>query len=226
MELPPLRDHFKHEDSLPPFSPPRPRKDFLLPSILSHSPPPRSSTLPPIHRKDRLPRPRKSSITQNARKPKHDRPRRPSLGERKALSAEPQTAAWAQGKRWEDLIEAATSATEADDDRSSEVCLASVSGLYIMLTDPARPVAYDPSAYRQYHLGPVGPAASLLAPSRLPSPASLAPTAVRCVAPTQVADPATANAPRSRLGSRALSIHRILARFGLERLRQELPGLS
>ncbi|OJJ88190.1 putative transcription factor RfeD [Aspergillus glaucus CBS 516.65] len=120
VELPPLRDHFRHEDSLPPFSPPRPRKDFLLPSILSHSPPPRSSTLPPIHRKDRLPRPRKSSITQNARKPKHDRPRRPSLGERKALSAEPQTAAWAQGKRWEDLIEAATSATEADDDRSSE----------------------------------------------------------------------------------------------------------
>lgn len=47
--------------------------------------------------------------------------RRPSLGDRKALSAEPQTAAWAQGKRWEDLIEAATSATEVDDDRQSEV---------------------------------------------------------------------------------------------------------
>ena len=47
--------------------------------------------------------------------------RRPSLGDRKALSAEPQTAAWAQGKRWEDLIEAATSATEADDERYSEV---------------------------------------------------------------------------------------------------------
>lgn len=139
VELPPLRDHFKHEN----FSP-RPRE--LLPSILARSPPPRSSTLPPIQRRDRFSRPRKSSITQNARKPKHEssssRPqsrdyppppphhhhhhyhpthRRPSLGERKALSAEPQTAAWAQGKRWEDLIEAATSATEVDDDRSVDV---------------------------------------------------------------------------------------------------------
>lgn len=33
------------------------------------------------------------------------------------MSAEPPTAAWVQGKRWEDLIEAATSATEVDDDR-------------------------------------------------------------------------------------------------------------
>lgn len=124
IELPSLRDHFKQE-SLAPFSSPRPRE--LLPSILNHSPPGRSSTLPPIQRRDKLSRPRKSSITQSARKPKHDRPkskdfgRRPSLGDRKALSAEPQTAAWAQGKRWEDLIEAATSATEADDERYSEV---------------------------------------------------------------------------------------------------------
>lgn len=123
IELPSLRDHFKQE-SLPPFSP-RPRE--LLPSILNHSPPGRSSTLPPIQRKDKLPRPRKSSISQGARKMKHERHksreygRRPSLGDRKALSAEPQTAAWAQGKRWEDLIEAATSATEADDERYSEV---------------------------------------------------------------------------------------------------------
>ena len=29
------------------------------------------------------------------------------------MSAEPPTAAWVQGKRWEDLIEAATSASEA-----------------------------------------------------------------------------------------------------------------
>lgn len=121
IELPSLRDHFK-QDSLPPFSP-RPRE--LLPSILNHSPPGRSSTLPPIQQK-KWPRPRKSSIS-GARKPKHERSkskeygRRPSLGDRKALSAEPQTAAWAQGKRWEDLIEAATSATEADDERHSEV---------------------------------------------------------------------------------------------------------
>ncbi|KAI9040780.1 putative transcription factor RfeD [Aspergillus affinis] len=123
IELPSLRDHLKQE-SLPPFAPTRPRE--LLPSILNHSPPGRSSTLPPIQRRDKLPRPRKSSIT-GARKPKHERtrskefPRRPSLGDRKALSAEPQTAAWAQGKRWEDLIEAATSATEADDERTSEI---------------------------------------------------------------------------------------------------------
>ncbi|KAJ5703669.1 hypothetical protein N7493_011594 [Penicillium malachiteum] len=122
IELPSLRDHFKQE-SLPPFSS-RPRG--LLPSILNHSPPGRSSTLPPIQRKEKIARPRKSSITQSARKPKHERQkskefgRRPSLGDRKALSAEPQTAAWAQGKRWEDLIEAATSATEVDDERYSE----------------------------------------------------------------------------------------------------------
>ncbi|OJJ30628.1 hypothetical protein ASPWEDRAFT_120495 [Aspergillus wentii DTO 134E9] len=120
IELPSLRDHFKQE-SMNPFSA-RPRE--LLPSILNHSPPGRSSTLPPIQRRDKLPRSRKNSITQGSRKPKHDRvkskeyKRRLSLGERKALSAEPQTAAWAQGKRWEDLIEAATSATEVDDDPS------------------------------------------------------------------------------------------------------------
>ncbi|KAL4788382.1 hypothetical protein BJX76DRAFT_366833 [Aspergillus varians] len=121
IELPSLRDHFKR-DSLPPFSSPRPRA--LLPSILNHSPPARSSTLPPIQRPNKLPRPRKGSIT-GSRKGKHERSkskhaRRPSLGDRKALSAEPQTAAWAQGKRWEDLIEAATSATDFDDDRMSQ----------------------------------------------------------------------------------------------------------
>lgn len=127
IELPPLRDHFKQEP-LPPFQSSRPRE--LLPSILSHSPPGRSSTLPPLQRNNsKIQRPRKSSITQNTRKPKHDRTRskefarRPSLGDRKALSAEPQTAAWVQGKRWEDLIEAATSATEVDEDRdTTPVC--------------------------------------------------------------------------------------------------------
>lgn len=124
IELPPLRDHFK-QDSLPPLSSPRSRD--ILPPILSHSPPGRSSTLPPIQRSDRITRPRNSSIARTTRRLKHDHrarsrdfARRPSL-DRKAMSAEPQTAAWAQGKRWEDLIEAATSATEADDDRYSEV---------------------------------------------------------------------------------------------------------
>lgn len=136
IELPSLRDHFKQEP-LPPFQSSRPRE--LLPSILSHSPPGRSSTLPPLQRNNsKIQRPRKSSITQNARKPKHDRTRskefarRPSLGDRKALSAEPQTAAWVQGKRWEDLIEAATSATEVDEDRdATPVC--SISMVYSCL---------------------------------------------------------------------------------------------
>jgi hypothetical protein len=120
IELPPLRDHFKQEP-LPSFQASRPRE--LLPSILGHSPPGRSSTLPPIQRREKVSRPRKSSITQNARKSKHERTkskefaRRMSMDGRKAFSAEPPTAAWVQGKRWEDLIEAATSATEADDDR-------------------------------------------------------------------------------------------------------------
>ncbi|KAK4950595.1 hypothetical protein LTR66_013914 [Elasticomyces elasticus] len=92
----------------------------LLPSSLERSPPTRSSTLPPIQRSisKQANRPRKSSITQNARKPKHERrhskdhARKPSH-DRKALSAEPSAAALF-GKRWEDLLDAATSATEED----------------------------------------------------------------------------------------------------------------
>ncbi|PGH01710.1 hypothetical protein AJ80_08977 [Polytolypa hystricis UAMH7299] len=116
IELPPLRDHLKQE-SLPPFQSSRPRE--LLPSILGHSPPGRSSTLPPIQRTNKISRSRKNSLSQRGRR--HDRNRskefgrRPSLNDRKAMSAEPQTASWVQGKRWEDLIEAATSATEVDD---------------------------------------------------------------------------------------------------------------
>ncbi|KAK2766257.1 hypothetical protein FQN54_007774 [Arachnomyces sp. PD_36] len=123
IELPPLRDHLKGEQFTP-FQSSRPRE--LLPSILAHSPPGRSTTLPPIQRRDKQ-RPRKSSVTQSARKAKHERNRskefgrRPSLNDRKALSAEPQTAAWMQGKRWEDLIEAATSATEVDDERDRDL---------------------------------------------------------------------------------------------------------
>lgn len=94
------------------------------------SPTNRYSSLPPFQRRDQTKRPRKPSMGENARKGKHERgksskefsakelSRRLSLDQRvKALSAEPPTAAWMQGKRWEDLIEAATSATEADDDR-------------------------------------------------------------------------------------------------------------
>ncbi|KAL8740291.1 MAG: hypothetical protein Q9190_006989 [Brigantiaea leucoxantha] len=116
VELPPIQNHVNPE-IIPPFHSPRPRE--LLPSMMARSPPGRSSTLPPIHRRDKPARPRKSSITQNSRKPKTDRPRskeyarRLSIEGRKAFSAEPQ----AMGKRWEDLLEAATSANEADSDR-------------------------------------------------------------------------------------------------------------
>lgn len=95
----------------------RPRE--LLPSSLARSPPGRSSTLPPVPRSVKANRPRKSSVTQNARKPKHERTKskeqvRRLSYDRKAFSAEPQTAAAFYGKRWEDLIDAAASATEED----------------------------------------------------------------------------------------------------------------
>jgi hypothetical protein len=94
----------------------------LLPSSLARSPPGRSSTLPPAPRsvKPNNSRPRKPSVGQNARKGKHERQKskdhhhhRMSY-DRKAYSAEPQTAAAILGKRWEDLIDAAASATEED----------------------------------------------------------------------------------------------------------------
>ena len=43
--------------------------------------------------------------------------KRMSIEGRKALSVEPQNPAPVMGKRWEDLLEAATSANEADSDR-------------------------------------------------------------------------------------------------------------
>ncbi|KIW16376.1 hypothetical protein PV08_06427 [Exophiala spinifera] len=123
-ELPSLRAQFS-EDTLPPFQTSRTRE--LLPSILQ-SPGSRYSSLPPLQRRDKMQRSKKSSMGQNARKGKHERgksrefsakdfTRRLSVEGRKAMSAEPPTAAWVQGKRWEDLIEAATTATEVDDDR-------------------------------------------------------------------------------------------------------------
>ncbi|KAF1365113.1 hypothetical protein EJ07DRAFT_161225 [Lizonia empirigonia] len=91
----------------------------LLPSSLARSPPGRSSTLPPAPRSIKPNRPRKSSVGQNARKGKHERQKskdhnRRMSYDRKAYSAEPQTAAAILGKRWEDLIDAAASATEED----------------------------------------------------------------------------------------------------------------
>lgn len=96
------------------------RPPGLMPSSLARSPPGRSSTLPPTGPrpiKYGPNRPRKNSVGQNARKPKHERTRSKELQkrfshERKAFSAEPQAAVL--GKRWEDLIDAAASATEED----------------------------------------------------------------------------------------------------------------
>ena len=111
-------------DTLPPF---QPTARELLPSILP-SPTGRYTSLPPI-RRDKKQQRRKPSVSQHARSGMHERDRSKDfsikefsrrLSEeqgRKAMSAEPPTATWMQGKRWADLIEAATTATEVDDDR-------------------------------------------------------------------------------------------------------------
>ncbi|TAQ90488.1 hypothetical protein B7494_g1152 [Chlorociboria aeruginascens] len=128
IELPPLHAN-SFEPTSDPFSHLNPnRRRELLPSILSTSPPGRSSTLPPIQRNPGPSRPRKQSVSKRAREPQHKRQK--SRGEqahlrqishdRKAFSAEPSSAlSAAYGKRWEDLIDAATSATEdVDEDRT------------------------------------------------------------------------------------------------------------
>ncbi|EGP83350.1 uncharacterized protein MYCGRDRAFT_88038 [Zymoseptoria tritici IPO323] len=92
------------------------------------SPSDRPSTLPPLQRSlsrgGHSNRPRKSSLSQQARMAKHERKRskdlikRSSGGDRKAFSAEPSNnPAFLYGKRWEDLIDAAASATEEEDSR-------------------------------------------------------------------------------------------------------------
>lgn len=127
IELPPLHPN-NIEPTSEPYSHLNPlRRKELLPSILSTSPPGRSSTLPPIQRSSGPTRPRKQSVSKRAREPQHKRQK--SRGEqahlrrmsydRKAFSAEPSSAlSAAYGKRWEDLIDAATSATEEDEERT------------------------------------------------------------------------------------------------------------
>jgi hypothetical protein len=101
----------------------RPPRDFLNASSNRSPPYHRSSTLPPAGRLlgNKPNRPRKSSITQSARKPKHERTKskdhqRRMSYDRKAMSAEPSSLPAIYGKRWEDLIDAAASATEEDRD--------------------------------------------------------------------------------------------------------------
>ena len=128
IELPPIHSN-NIEPTSEPFSHLNPHhRRELLPSILSTSPPGRSSTLPPIQRNAGPNRPRKQSVSKRAREPQHKRQK--SRGEsavhlrrmsydRKAFSAEPSSAlSAAYGKRWEDLIDAATSATEEDEERT------------------------------------------------------------------------------------------------------------
>lgn len=135
VELPPI--HLAHPDIISePFSGINLiRQRELLPSILSNSPPGRSSTLPPLQRPLGPVRPRKQSVTKRARDVHHVKQKsrgstsdwlrriqndsalgrlRPG-GPLKAMSAEPHDF----GKRWEDLIDAAASATEdIDEDRT------------------------------------------------------------------------------------------------------------
>jgi len=79
----------------------------------------RANSLQPFPRA-RSSRPRKPSVTENARRPRHERQRSKDQKrlsyERKALSAEPNSlAALGIGhRRWEDLLDAAASATEED----------------------------------------------------------------------------------------------------------------
>jgi hypothetical protein len=135
IELPPIHLNTVQD----PTSMPYPGLDVLrqrdmLPSISSTSPPGRSSTLPPLQRPiGQGNRPRKQSVTKRSHQRKRSKGMaadwlrrlqndgsellRPVGGhDRKALSAEPPGDF---GKRWEDLIDAAASATEdIDEDRT------------------------------------------------------------------------------------------------------------
>lgn len=137
IELPPI--HLANSDvtSVPFPGHDSGRQREILPSILSaslsNSPPGRSSTLPPLHRPLGPNRPRKQSVTKRGHQRKKSKGAaaewlrrlqndgnpdflRPGANDRKALSAEPSSDF---GKRWEDLIDAAASATEGiDEDRT------------------------------------------------------------------------------------------------------------
>ena len=118
IELPPLRRQNPTSD---PYNPLNDRPRSHLSSLLN-SPPGRSTTLPPIQRHPPN-RPRKHSISKGGRKGRESQlqahVRRMSY-ERKAFSAEPGTG---YGSRWEELLSAATSATEDVNEDRTPVCL-------------------------------------------------------------------------------------------------------
>lgn len=124
IELPPLQ--LSHNDvTSDPFSGNRHREP--LPSLLAKSPPVRSSTLPPQRPLGPI-RSRRHSMTKRGREEHHKNSRGtpaewpmriqneervlPGGNDRKALSAEPS----GNGKRWEDLIDAADQAASAGGD--------------------------------------------------------------------------------------------------------------
>ncbi|KAK4117347.1 hypothetical protein N656DRAFT_700139 [Canariomyces notabilis] len=172
IELPPI--HLTNADVTS-----MPYQRETLPSINLNSPPGRSSTLPPLHRPLGPSRPRKQSISKRghqrrkSRGPATDWLRRiqnsgqaellrPGGGDRKALSAEP-TADF--GKRWEDLIDAAASATEDIDEDRTPVSLRSPSMFDPRLTSqvPRSPVSlhrgslppYTQNAFTGYQASPL-----------------------------------------------------------------------
>jgi hypothetical protein len=164
VELPPIHLATADITSAPLPSLDSGRQRDLLPSIMAHSPPGRSSTLPPLHRPlgGGHSRPRKQSISKRghhrrkSKGPGSDWLRRiqndgasdmlrPGGLDRKALSAEP-TADY--GKRWEDLIDAAASATEDIDEDRTPVSLKFPSMLDPRLTSqmPQSPVSIQRSS--------------------------------------------------------------------------------
>ena len=135
IELPPL--HLAAGDiTSDPYSANNPhRARDILPSLLGHSPPGRSSTLPPLQGPLRPNRPRKSSVNKRGREAQHrkknsrgtaaewlrriqNEERRPGVDGR-PHSAEPSADF---GSRWEDLVEAAGKAAsmtgDIDEDRT------------------------------------------------------------------------------------------------------------
>jgi len=133
IELPPI--HLSNDITSEPFPPLNSRPRDILPSILSTSPPGRSSTLPPLQRPLGPNRPRKQSVTKRGREAHHKKQKsrgsaadwlrriqnddrlRPGTETRKALSAEPSAD---YGKRWEELLDAADQAASMAGDLEEE----------------------------------------------------------------------------------------------------------
>ncbi|KAK4234301.1 hypothetical protein C8A03DRAFT_37933 [Achaetomium macrosporum] len=162
IELPPIQLSNADVTSAPLPSLDMARQREFLPSIMAHSPPGRSSTLPPLQRPLGPSRPRKQSISKRShhrRKSKGPGSEwlrriqnegnpdllRPGSHDRKAYSAEP---SGDYGKRWEDLIDAAASATEDIDEDRTPVSLKFPSMVDPRLTSqmPQSPVSIQRSS--------------------------------------------------------------------------------